>query len=277
MTGPAQNAMIPLLRLRVREIVRTWRVWVLPTVLVLLAVSGPLITRFTKEILAGALGSEEFGDGGLEAIPFPDPSAADAAGRWISDLSQLAVFVVVVMAAGAISSEVRSGVATLLLVKPASRTAYVLSHAIVLVLFVAASALIGAFLSWGVTAIVFEGEGGAAGFSAASLRSILGATLVWLVLATLLIAVSLLASAAFDAMAAAAGIGIGTFFLLVLAGMAPRLTEYTPAGLNSVATDIAAGVHDGGSGIWWPVVTGLLLAAALLVAAVLVFRRRELR
>lgn len=261
------SAMIPLLALRTQEVVRTWRVWVLPGVLVFLAATGPVITRFTKEILSGALGGGE-----IATIPIPDPTAADAAGRWITDLSQLAVFVVVVMAAGAISSEVRSGVASLLLVKPASRAAYVVSHAAVLMLFVAVAALLGAAVSWAVTGLVFDGAAGGV-----ELVTLLGATGVWVVLATILIAISLLASAAFDAMAAAAGIGIGTFFLLSLAGMVPRLAEFTPAGLIPAASAIATGTSPDATAVWWPVATGLVLAALLLATAVLIFQRKELR
>ena len=50
------TAIHPLLLLRAGEVVRTWRIWV-PAVLVFLAATGPVITRFTKEIFAGALGS----------------------------------------------------------------------------------------------------------------------------------------------------------------------------------------------------------------------------
>ncbi|WP_200331245.1 ABC transporter permease subunit [Leucobacter sp. L43] len=264
------NAMLPLLRLRAREVVRTWRIWVLPVVLVFLAASGPLIARFTNEILAGALGGGE-----LTALALPEPTAADAAARWITDLSQLAVFVVVIMAAGAINTEVRSGVASLLLVKPASRAAYVVSHAVVLVGFVAVAAFVGALVSWGVTRVVFGGAGDGAG--GGDLAAVLGATGLWVVLATVLITVSLLASATFDAMAAAAGIGVGTFFLLALAGVAPRLAEFTPAGLLPAAMATATGTLPDAPAIWWPVATGLGLCAVLMVVAVGVFRRRELR
>ncbi|GAB3633504.1 hypothetical protein GCM10027421_28570 [Microbacterium shaanxiense] len=264
------NAMRPLLLLRTDEVMRTWRVWVLPAVLVFLAATGPIITRFTKEILAGALGGGEAG-----AILLPDPTAADAAGRWITDLSQLAVFVVVVMAAGAINGEVRSGVASLMLVKPASRTAYVVSHAIVLILFVAVSALIGVVASWAVTRLVWgDGE---MGTGVDRLGTMLGATGMWIVLAAVLITASLLASAAFDALAAAAGIGIGAYFLLLLAGTMPRLAEYTPAGLIPTASAIATGVPVNDAALWWPVITGVIMAVVLLASAVLVFRRKELR
>ncbi|MGW9020467.1 ABC transporter permease subunit [Leucobacter chromiiresistens] len=279
------NALLPLLRLRTREIVRTWRIWVLPIVLVCFAASGPVITRYTNELLAGALGGE------AGALALPDPTAADAAAQWVSDLSQLVVFVVVIMAAGAITGEVRSGVASLLLVKPASRAAYVVSHAVVLVGFVAAAAFLGALVSWGVTGVVFGGDGGgsggagsgsggaaaAAGEAAGGLGPLLGATALWVVLATLLIAVSLLASAAFDAMAAAAGVGVGAFFLLAVAGAAPRLAEFTPAGLLPAAVAVASGTPPEGAALWWPVATGVGASIVLVAAAVAMFRRRELR
>ncbi len=267
------NAMLPLLRLRAREVVRTWRIWVLPVVLVFLAASGPLIARFTNEILAGALGGGE-----LTALALPEPTAADAAARWITDLSQLAVFVVVIMAAGAINTEVRSGVASLLLVKPASRAAYVVSHAVVLVGFVAVAAFVGALVSWGVTWVVFGGGGGTGGggVGGGDLGALLGATGLWIVLATVLITVSLLASATFDAMAAAAGIGVGTFFVLALAGVAPRLAEFTPAGLLPVAAAVATGTPPDAPAIWWPVGTGLGVSVLLVAVAVVVFRRLEL-
>lgn len=268
------NAMLPLLRLRAREIVRTWRIWVLPVVLLFLAASGPVITRFTNEILAGALGGGEVG-----ALSLPEPTAADAAARWITDLSQLAVFVVVIMAAGAINTEVRSGVASLLLVKPASRSAYVVSHAAVLVGFVAVAAFVGALVSWGVTWVVFDsaGEAGGGGAGGGDLGAVLGATGLWVALATVLITVSLLASATFDAMATAAGIGVGTFFLLALAGVAPRLAEFTPAGLLPAAAAVAAGTPPEAAALWWPVGSGLSVSVLLVAVAVAVFRRRELR
>ncbi|GAB2838236.1 hypothetical protein GCM10022221_42040 [Actinocorallia aurea] len=256
------SAATALLRLRAREIVRTWRIWVLPAVVLFLAASGPVLARFTNDLLAAALGP-----GQAAAIPLPDPTALDANAQWTKNLTQLVVFVVVVMAAGAINSEVRSGVAALTLVKPPSRTAYVLTHAVVLLAFTAAAALLGALVSWGVTWAVF---------GSAPLGPVLGATAVWLVLAAVLITASLLASAATDAVAGAAGVGIGAFFLLVLLGVVPALTEFTPAGLVPVTNALAMGAQAADRTLWWPVATGLLLAGALLAAATAVFRRREL-
>lgn len=257
------TGMTPLLLLRAREIVRTWRVWVLPTVLVFFAVTGPVISRFTSDILTAALGVDQ-----ADAISIPDPTASEAYAQWVSDLTQIVALVVVVLAASAINSEVRSGVAALILVKPATRAAYVLSHAIALIAFVALAAPLGAVVAWLVTTAVF---------GAAPIGPVVGATVVWVVLAAVLISAALLASAAFDAFAGAAGVGIGVFFLLALLGVVPQLAEHTPAGLIPVMNAIAAETQEPDTTLWWPVVSGVLLAGALLAAAALVFRRRDLR
>lgn len=256
------SASTALLSLRAQEVARTWRLWVLPTVLVFLAASGPVIVRFTKEILAAALGAEE-----AAAIPWPDPTASDASAQWASDLTQLAVFIVVVMAAGAINAEVRSGVAAMLLVKPVSRASYVLTHAAALLGFIALAGLLGALVSWVATSLTF---------GAVDVGPTLGATAAWVVLAAVLVAASLLASATIEAVAGAAGVGIGVYFLLALLSIVPQLSDYTPAGLMRVTTEVATGAQQLDATLWWPLASGLLLATTLLASTVIVFRRREI-
>jgi ABC-2 type transport system permease protein len=158
-------------------------------------------------------------------------------------------------------------VAALILVKPATRSAYVVSHALTQVVFVALASFAGALITWAVTLAVF-GE--------APIGPVLGATGVWVVLAAVLIGASLLASAAVDAMAGAAGIGIGVYFLLAILGAVPWLARYTPFGLTSLPNAIIGGAQAGDATLWWPVGSGLALAAGLVWGAVAVFRRKEL-
>ncbi|MCZ4275336.1 ABC transporter permease [Rhodococcoides yunnanense] len=255
------NGTLPLLRLRAQEIYRTWRIWALPAIMVLLAAASAALARFTNEILASALAGE------AGAIALPDPTAADSYAQWTKTLTQIIVLVVIVMAAGAVNSEVRSGVAAIILVKPASRTAYVLTHALALVTLVAVSALAGAGVSWLATQVFF---------GPSHIGPVLGATAVWVVLATVLISASLLASATIDAVAGAAGIGIGVYFALAILGVIPQLAEYTPAGLTQVANAVAVGTQSSDHTLWWPLGTSLLLTGALLTATVLAFRRAEI-
>ncbi len=255
------NGFAPLLRLRGLEIVRTWRSWALPAVMILLAAGGAVTARFTNEILSAVLAGEDF------AVVLPEPTAADATAQWIKSFTQIVVLVVAVIAATTINTEVRSGAAAILLVKPASRSAYVLTHALAQFLLVAFSALSAAIVCWITTTLLF---------GAADLGPMLGATTVALVLAAVVISASLLASATINSVAGAAGIGIGSFFALATMGIIPPLAEYTPAGLLQVAGALAVGTQGNDHTLWWPIGTGVALTAALLAIAVAAFRRREI-
>ena len=251
-----------LLRLRAREIVRTWRIWVLPAVVAFFAVTGPVMARFMREILGAALQSD-----GLDMIPIPDPTVYDALAQWTSNLTQIVVIVVAVMAAGAVTSEVRSGVAAFLLVKPVSRVGYLLSHALVQLAFVtvvvAAGALLTGLVTWAV-------------FGSVPVGALAGATGVWLVLAAVVVGASLLASVLIDGAAGAAGAGIGAFFLLSLLGIVPALARYTPAGLVSLTTTVGAGTQPTDHTLWLPLAGGVVLAGALLTVAAVLLQRKEL-
>lgn len=247
-----------LLNHRLLEIVRTWRIWVLPGLLVLFAVSGPLVARFSRELLGAALGAQ------AQGLPIPDPTYLDAYGQWAKNLTQLVVLVLVIQAAGSISGEVRSGTAILLLTKPVSRTAFVLATLGSQVLLVVGATAVTSVLTWGMTAALFP---------AAPAGPLVRAAAAWLVIAALILAATVLASAALDATAGAAGIGIGVYLALAVLAAWPPLARYTPAGLLALPGSLAAGQQPEAA---WPVVTGVLAAAVLAGAAVATFRRREL-
>lgn len=251
-----------LLRLRAREIVRTWRIWVLPAVVAFFAVTGPVTARFMREILGAALQSD-----GLGTVPLPEPTVYDAAAQWTGNLTQIVVLVVAVMAAGAITTELRSGVAAFLLVKPVSRVAYLMSHALVQLAFVTVVAAAGTVVTGLVTWAVF---------GSAPVGALAGATGVWLVLAAVVIGASLLASVVVDGAAGAAGAGIGAFFVLALLGVAPVLARHTPAGLITLTSTVGAGTQPADHTLWVPVAGGVVLAAALLAGAAVALRRKEL-
>lgn len=254
------TASLALVQLRLREIRRTWRLWVLPAVMVGLAASGPPAARFVREILSAALGG---GDAVQQLVA--EPTAFDANIQWAGNLTQMIVFVVVIMAAGAMGGEIASGVAAMTLVKPVSHTAYVLTHAGVLLAFTTVCALAGAGVSALLTLVLF-GE--------VALGALLAMTGVWLVFAAVLMGGTLLASVKVKGVAGASGVGIGLFFALVLLGLVPALGRYSPAGLISLTNAAATGAMDASA--WWPLLTGVLLAGGLLAAAVAALKRREL-
>lgn len=247
------------LRKEAFEIVRTWRVWVLPGILLFFAITGPLLAKVTPALLASLLPAE---GSGLR-IEVPDPTYLDAYLQWTKNLAQIVLFAVIIAFGGVVSAEKRSGTAVLVLTKPVSRAAFVVAKAVASAALVVVAAAVGAALTWLVTRAVF---------GTAPAAPLAGATAVWLALAVLIVAVMVLLSAAFDSQAAAAGLGLAAYLVLSLATLWRPAVEYGPAGLVSAPDRIVAG--EAGA-LGWPVVSALGLAAALVAAAVLVLRRRE--
>jgi hypothetical protein len=90
-----------------REILRTWRIWVLPGILLLFALTGPVLAKLTPQLL-GAVGGDQF-----KGLVLPAPTYHEAYAEWIKDLSGTALFVLIIVYGSIISSERKSGTAVL--------------------------------------------------------------------------------------------------------------------------------------------------------------------
>src|SRR5664280_430565 len=126
-----------------REILRTWRIWVLPGILLFFALTGPVLARFTPQIV-GALAGNQFG-----GLKLPTPTYLDAYTQWIKNLSQIGLFALIIIYAGVVSAESKSGTAILVLTKPVSRPAFVIAKAAVHSAFLAVVVVIGTLVTWG--------------------------------------------------------------------------------------------------------------------------------
>jgi len=241
-----------------REIVRTWRIWVLPGILVFFAVTGPFLARFTPEIV-GALAASELG-----GFKLPTPTYLDAYIQWIKNLSQIGLFALIIIYGGIVSGETKSGTAVLVLTKPVSRTAFVIAKAAVHSVFLGILVVIGTLLTWGLTAAAFGTAPGSSLWSAA---------LVWLVFGVLFIALMTLLSVLIGSAAGAAGAGLGLYALMSIVAIWKPLGTYSPAALAAQPASLAAGKD---AAVLWPVLTSLLLAVALVALAARAFRRKDL-
>jgi hypothetical protein len=119
-------------------------------------------------------------------------------------------------------------------------------------------------VTWGLTAAIFGQAPGSALWSA---------SLAWLAYGVLFIAVMTLLSVLIGSSAGAAGVGIGAYALFAIAATWEPLGTYSPAALTTVPYSLLAGKD---VAVLWPVLTSLLLAAALFALAARAFRRSEL-
>lgn len=245
-------------RKEIQEILHTWRIWVLPGILLFFAMTGPILTKYTPEIVKSLAGNQ------LNGLTIPTPTYLDAYGQWIKNLSQIALFALIIIYGGIISSETNSGTAILVLTKPISRTTFltvkVVIHSIFLTLLVA----VGTLITWVLTYATF-------GIAPAS--ALWYSVLVWLVFGILYITLMTFLSVLIGSSAGAAGAGLGLYALLSIAAIWKPFTKYSPAGITAKSTSLAAGKVVA----WqWPVVTSLLFAVAITTLAAAMFRNKEL-
>ena len=233
------------LRKELTEIRRTWRIWVIPGMLVFFGITSPIIAALTPALVQSMATSQP----GL-VIRIPPPTARDAYVQFIKSLDQLVLIAIIITGASVVSGERSSGTAILALTKPLSRAAFVVTKVLSQTMLLVVATALGTAVCLAVTAVA-----------------------IWLVYAVLLIVVMTLLSAAFQSRGAAAGAGLGFYFLTLL------LSAWGPAARNSfvglvLATQKALVVESLSLG--WPLATAVVAIGAGTVAAVGIFERQEL-
>ena len=242
-----------------RETRKTWRLWVIPGILVFFGITSPILAAVTPALLRAMAGRSP----GV-VVRFPPPTAADAYLQYLGNLAQVALLAIIITGAAAVASERRSGTAVLMLTKPLSRGGFIVAKAVVSIGLLVVATALGSALCIVTTIALFD---------ATLIGSFLASILVWLALAAMLTTLMLLFSATMNRQAPAAGAGIGAYVaLFVLTGF-PLVRDYSPAGLMA-ANDAILNGRD--VALLWPLVTTVALTAVFAAAAVAVFRRKVL-
>jgi ABC-2 type transport system permease protein len=240
------------------EVLRTWRIWVLPGVFLFFALSGPILAKLTPQLVA-SLGTGQSG----VIIKIPEPTYLDAYAQWIKNLAQIGVFLLIGVTAGLVAGEAASGTAALVLTKPVSRSGFVVAKYLVHAALLSTVTVLGTLLTWGITVAVFT--------EAPPSRLFAGSAL-WLVFGLLILAVSVFWSSAFSTLAAL-GASVATFVVLSLLTLWGPTAHYTPAGLIGAPSAALAGTEPE---VMWPLATAALAVTLLVWAATRVFAHREI-
>ncbi len=241
------------------EIRKTWRIFVIPGMLLFFAVTSPIIADLTPALMASLSKSQP----GV-VVKMPSPTWRDSYAQFLKSLSQMVLIAVVITGAGAVSGERSSGTAVLTLTKPVSRGSFVLAKIVSQAGLLIAATVLSTAVCAGLTVAIF---------GPSPVWPLMASVSIWAIDALLMIVVMTLFSAAFAARGASAGAGLGFFFLTLLISIWPPANRYTFVGLTSAS---AKALTHQPTGALWPVATAL--AAAILSAwgAVWVFERQEL-
>lgn len=241
-----------------REIVRTWRIWVLPGIVLFFALTTPILTKLTPELLKSMATQPGV------VIKLPDPTFRESYVEYVGNLTQIVAFAVLIAFAGGVSGERKSGTAVLVLTKPLARGAFVVAKFVSQTALLFAAVAVGTVAFWIENAIVFEES---------PVGDLLAAVGLWMVFGAMLVALVTLFSSLLKSQLGAAGLGLLAFAVMGIAGLWGPAVRYSPIGLLGLPLDAAMGK----SVEWaWPVGTGLLATVAFVVLAALLFRRQEL-
>ena len=253
------NGLGPFLGKELREIRKTWRLFVLPGVLLFLGLTTPILAAVTPRILKMTAQRTP----GV-VIHFPTPTASDSYLQFMGNLAQLALLVIIVTGAAAVAGERRAGTDVLMLTKPLSRAGFIVAKSISGVLLVIVATVLGTAVCIATTVAIFD---------ASHIARFVESVALWLVLAAMFATMMVLLSAWSERQAAAAGAGLGVYVsLFVLTGF-PAVRDVTPAGLLA-ANDALLKGRDAALAV--PLATTTVLAVLFVVAAAWVFRRKEL-
>jgi ABC-2 type transport system permease protein len=247
------------LRKELTEIRRTWRLWVIPGMLIFLGLTSPIIAAVTPGLVQSMSGTRP----GV-VIHIPPATALDASAQFLKNLDQFVLIAVVIAGAGVVSGERASGTAILALTKPLSRAAFVVAKILSQVTLLVAATALGTAVCLGVTAVVFNGS---------DAGRLVTAVALWLVYASLLVVVMTLFSAAFRSRGAAAGAGLGFYFLTLLFSSWGPAARYSFTGLMPAMSHALTGQT---LSFGWSMTTAVVAIALGALAAVRIFEQQEL-
>jgi ABC-2 type transport system permease protein len=241
------------------EIRRTWRLWVIPGMLLFFGVTSPIIAAITPALVKSVAGAQP----GMR-IQIPPPTALDAFAQFTKNLDQFVLIAIVIAGAGVISGERSSGTAILVLTKPLSRGAFVVAKILSQFILLVTATALGTVACLVATSMIFAG---------ATIAPVVKMVVLWLVYASLLVVVMTLFSAAFRSRGAAAGAGLAFFFFTLLLSTWAPAARYTFIGLIPAMRDALIGRP---LSLGWPVATALVAIILGTVSAVGIFNTKEL-
>jgi len=250
-----------------KELLESWRTYRLPIVVGLFAfvgLSSPLVAKLLPEIIKAAGGE------GLGVIAIPTPTAADAVLQVQKNLGQFGALAAILLAMGAVATELERGTAAFVLVHPVGRGTFLAAKAIAIGLVLALSVTVAIALGWFYTTILFAPPD-VLGWVALGVLS-------WLALGAWA-ALTFLASVVTGSSIAAAGLGFVALITVSILAAVPAFDRWTPSGLSEPASALAIGASNAaelGIDLWVPVASTIVLIAVCIGLAVVSLRRREL-
>lgn len=246
----------------IKESIRKHRFLVLIGLLLLIAIASPTLAKLMPKLL-GSMESNSDAEG-IKIIFSREPNVLDGFFQYIKNLNLYPIFVILIFM-GLISDERTNGTAEMILTKPISRSCFLLSK------FLAATLLIlmGIIISTGVClfySYVLFGSFKIANFILINLY------LFFYLVAFVAFIIFMGVISKSTGMVAIGGIGF--YVLLLVTGSIPVLRSFNPQTLYNATSLII--INKPAPYLLPSLVSTILLIASFLVAACLIFEKKEI-
>jgi len=250
-----------LLEKEVVEAWRTHRLLVISALFLALGMLSPVTTRYLPDIIAA------FAPSGFE-VSLPPLGVPDVVDQLLKNVVQFGALAAILASMGTVANEKERGTAALVLVKPVTRLAFLLSKLAAIGLLFGLAIGLAIAGAWLYTSYLFEPV---PAWPWAQMGGV-----IWL--STMVYAsITFLGSVLMRSSLGAAGIGFFGLIVLSLASIVPTLSTSLPAGLIAVAKAVALGTsRDPALDPARTIGISLAIVAVAFVLAWLRFRREEL-
>ncbi len=215
-----------LWRLEWLRLTRTPRAIALAAVFLFIGLIEPVVTRYLRNIV----GHLSHG----ARIPLPLPSPADGLNSYVSEITLVGLIIVVAIAAGALTFDMRPGISTFLRTRVSSTVRLVLPRFAVTAAAAAAAYLLGTLGAWYETTVLL-GSLPAGGVLAGV---VCGAIYMMFAVAVTALAASLARSAI-----GTIGIALANMILIPIAGSIHAVDDWLPSALVNAPVDLVGRQH----------------------------------
>ena len=253
------NNYVTFLKKELVESARTYKLLIMLCIFALFGVASPMLAKLIPDILSSAAM-----DGMVVTIP--TPTALDAWTQFFKNLSQICLFVTVIVFSGVLSVELSKGTLINLLTKGLSRTTVILSKFSGMLLIWTASYALSVLLSWWYTGVLFPGQ---------ALSNVFFSVFCLWLFGVFLLALLLFASTLLKNRIGCLLVTGGAVVVLSLLELFQNFHRFNPLALSSDNTRLltnAVTVPDMAAAL---AITGACIAG-FVTASVLIFRKRQL-
>jgi ABC-2 type transport system permease protein len=131
------NLFILLISKELKEQWRSGRLLIMLAVFLFFGIVSPLTAKFMPDIISSMVKDQNI------TIQIPEATWKDAIGQFVKNISQMVVFIIILLSMGTVAREKENGTASFLLVKPVSRNLFILSKFISQFIVLLGSMLVG--------------------------------------------------------------------------------------------------------------------------------------